>query len=85
MYAFKTSRGFLTIRPADATSCELWLNNTRVRECDSANEAARLVAAKRTGNLEIDTEDTAFPTDIDGWHWISVSKPRPPPRLYPRP
>lgn len=77
MYALKISRGYLTIRPADAASCELWINNTRIRECNSANAAAQYVALKCTGRMEIDNEQGALPESIDGWSWISVSRSRP--------
>jgi hypothetical protein len=79
MYALKISRGYLTIRPADTTVCELWLNSTRILQCNSANAAAQLVAQKHTGRIEIDDEPAALPANIDGWSWISVSKSRPPP------
>lgn len=79
MYALKISRGYLTIRPTDAVACELWLNNTRILQCNSASEAAQLVASKHTGRLEIDNEAAAFPASIDGWSWVSVSKSRPTP------
>jgi hypothetical protein len=79
MYALKISRGYLTIRPADTTVCELWLNSTRILQCNSANAAARFVAMKHTGRVEIDDEPGAFPANIEGWSWISVSRSRPPP------
>lgn len=72
MYAIKTSRGYLTIRPADGSVCELWLNDTRIRECDSADKAARLVAARSTGSDDVDGETAPLPQDIEGWQWISV-------------
>jgi hypothetical protein len=30
------------------------------------------VAQRRTGYDEVDRDDTSFPPDIEGWHWISV-------------
>ena len=81
MYALKFSKGYVTIRPADAASCELWLNNERVCECNSADAAAQLVAHKRTGRKDIDFDQEAFPNNIEGWSWISVSRPRPVPRI----
>ena len=77
MYALKISRGYLTIRPADATACELWLDNTCVLQCNSANAAAQFVASKHTGRMEIDNEPAVFPANIDGWNWISVARSRP--------
>jgi hypothetical protein len=75
MYALKISHGSLTIRPGDDAGCEIWLNDRCIRECSSANEAARFVAQRRTGNEEVDNEDCSFPPDIDGWRWISVFQP----------
>jgi len=75
MYALKIARGALTIRPCEASGCELWLNDVCIHSCDSASEAAQVVAQRRTGYDEIDQEDSSFPPDIEGWHWISVIDP----------
>lgn len=72
MYALRISHGSLTIRPAIDSGCEIWLDDVCIRECGSANEAARIVAQRQTGYEAVDNEDCTFPADIDGWHWISV-------------
>ena len=72
MYALKISTGYVTIRPADLAACELWLNDRRICECESASAAAQLVALKRTGSRDIDGESSSLPSDIEGWHWVSV-------------
>jgi len=81
MYALKISHGSLTIRPAIDSGCEIWLDEVCIRECESANEAARLVALRQTGHEVIDNEDCTFPADIDGWHWVSVFQEHESPRL----
>jgi hypothetical protein len=72
MYTLQISRGNLTIRPTDGRTCELWLNDVRIRECISANEAASLVVRRQTGSADVDREDAPYPPDVEGWHWLSV-------------
>jgi hypothetical protein len=72
MYSLKLSRGCLTIRPGDKDCCELWLNDQCIRECQSASEAAIVVASRQTGCLEVDHDDCLLPGNIDGWRWVSL-------------
>jgi hypothetical protein len=72
MYALKIAHGALTIRPCDASGCEIWLNDTCIHSCDSASEAAEIVAQRRTGYDDVDRDDSHLPPDIEGWRWISV-------------
>jgi hypothetical protein len=72
MYALKITHGALTIRPCEASGCEIWLNDVCIHSCDSASEAAKLVAQRSTGYDEIDRDDSLLPSDIEGWRWISV-------------
>jgi hypothetical protein len=72
MYTLKMAHGALTIRPCEASGCELWLNDVCIHSCGSASEAALVVAQRATGYHEIDGEDGPLPSSIEGWRWISV-------------
>jgi hypothetical protein len=72
MYALNIAHGALTIRPCEASGCELWLNDVCILSCGSASEAAQAVAQRITSYDEIDGEDGPLPSSIEGWRWISV-------------
>jgi len=72
MYALKIAHGALTIRPCEASGCEIWLNDVCIHSCESASEAAEIVAQRRTGHDEVDRDSSSLPPDIEGWRWISV-------------
>jgi hypothetical protein len=71
MYTFLTPAGRLSIRPGQNNpgSCELWLNEETIAKFESASAAARCVAQKRTGRVEIDKANVSLPGDVERWRW----------------
>lgn len=71
MYTFLTPAGRLSIRPSqhDPNICELWLNEETIAKFESASAAARSVAQKRTGRVEIDKANVSLPEDVERWNW----------------